>query len=37
MSYLRELLHDLRLAWEHFTYIRRHLRRGGCPDNEPRF
>lgn len=32
MTYIRNLLHDLLSAWEHFRYIRRHLRRGGNPD-----
>lgn len=32
MRYLSELLHDLRIAWAHFRYIRQHLRRGGNPD-----
>jgi hypothetical protein len=32
MSYLRDLLHDIRMAVQHFIYIRRHLRQGGNPD-----
>ena len=32
MQYIRDLIHDLRAAWAEFRYIRRHLRRGGNPD-----
>lgn len=32
MNYLRDLFHDLRVAWDEFRYIRRHLRNGGNPD-----
>ena len=32
MTYIRNLIHDLCAAWEHFRYIRKHLRRGGNPD-----
>jgi hypothetical protein len=35
MTYIRNLIHDLRIAWDQFRYIRRHLRRGGCPDDMP--
>lgn len=38
MTYAREFLHDLRVvlstALAQWRYIRRHLRRGGCPDGE---
>ena len=34
-TYLRELWHDLRMALQSFLYIRRHLRRGGNPDEDP--
>jgi hypothetical protein len=41
MTYLRALLHDIgtsiRVGWCEFRFIRRHLRRGGCPDNRPEF
>lgn len=32
MQYLRELWHDVKLCVGQFFYIRRHLRRGGNPD-----
>ena len=32
MQYIRNLIHDLRMAWNEFRYIRRHLRAGGNPD-----
>jgi hypothetical protein len=32
MNYIRDLLHDIRMAVQHFLYIRTHLRRGGNPD-----
>ena len=35
MTYLRDLIHDIRLAWREFRYIRCHLRRGGNPDESP--
>ena len=31
-TYLHDLIHDIRMAWEHFRYVRQHLRKGGCPD-----
>lgn len=35
MTYLRDLIHDIRLAWAEFRRIRRHLRHGGNPDESP--
>lgn len=35
MNYLRDLWHDIKLCFEQFLYIRRHLRNGGCPDDHP--
>jgi hypothetical protein len=35
MRYLRDLWHDIRLAFWHFRYIRKHLRQGGNPDVMP--
>ncbi len=32
MTYIRNLIHDLCAAWAEFRYIRKHLRRGGNPD-----
>jgi len=32
MQYIRELIHDMRYAWQSFRYVRQHLRRGGNPD-----
>ena len=32
MKYIKDLIHDIAMAWEHFRYIRQHLRRGGNPD-----
>ena len=32
MNYIRELIHDIRMAWESFRYVRNHLRHGGNPD-----
>jgi hypothetical protein len=32
MTYLRDLWHDIRMAWSAFRYVRTHLRRGGNPD-----
>ena len=32
MSYLKDLIHDIRMAWASFRYTRKHLRRGGNPD-----
>ena len=32
MQYIRNLIHDLRMAWNEFRYIRTHLRAGGNPD-----
>ncbi len=32
MTYIRNLLHDIRAAWLEFRYIRDHLRQGGNPD-----
>lgn len=32
MTYLQNLLHDIRMAVAEFIYIRRYLRRGGNPD-----
>jgi hypothetical protein len=32
MQYIRELIHDIRMAFAEFVYIRTHLRRGGNPD-----
>ena len=32
MRYLTDLLHDIRTAWAHFVFIRKHLRAGGNPD-----
>ena len=35
MTYIRHLIHDIRMAWENFRYIRTHLRAGGNPDEAP--
>jgi hypothetical protein len=35
MTYITHLIHDIRMAWEHFRWIRCHLRRGGNPDEVP--
>ncbi len=32
MTYIRNLIHDIRMAYAEFVFIRRHLRRGGNPD-----
>ena len=32
MQYIRDLIHDMGSAWEHFRYMRQHLRQGGNPD-----
>ena len=32
MQYLTDLWHDLCAAWDHFRYVRKHLRNGGNPD-----
>ena len=32
MKYIRDLMHDLRSAWSHYRYLRKHLRCGGNPD-----
>ena len=32
MQYLRDLWHDLLIAYEHFRWVRKHLRSGGNPD-----
>jgi hypothetical protein len=37
MTYLRDLWHDIRMAWASFVYTRRHLRRGGNPDDSGAF
>jgi hypothetical protein len=31
-QYIRNLIHDMRYAWQSFRYVRQHLRRGGNPD-----
>jgi len=31
-TYIKNLIHDIRMAWESFRYTRLHLRRGGNPD-----
>ena len=32
MKYICDLMHDLRSAWSHYRYLRKHLRFGGNPD-----
>lgn len=32
MTYFRELWHDIKAAFSHFSYLRGHLRQGGNPD-----
>ena len=32
MQYIRDLIHDIRMAFAEFRYIRTHLRQGGNPD-----
>ena len=32
MQYLRDLWHDIRLAYRHFCWVRENLRGGGNPD-----
>ena len=32
MEYIRELLHDVRSAWGHYRWLRKHLRHGVNPD-----
>lgn len=32
IDYIRQWAHDVRMAWQHYRYIRRHLRVGGNPD-----
>ena len=32
MQYLRDLLHDIRMAYRHFRWVRENLRGGGNPD-----